>query len=353
MLTLIVLIVILGVLIFVHEFGHFITAKKNGAYVYEFALGMGPKIWGFKRKNDPTQYSLRLFPIGGYCAIAGEDGEDDGSGIKLKKNQYLCNKSISVRCLILIAGVLMNFITGFIILFASALIWGAPQTESYVGIVPKGYPVSEAGIEVGDRILAINNKKAGSWDKVTLILNLKNDSDTYTFKVKKADGEIKEYEITPKVEKDKAGNETKVFGIGQNPKRHKGIIFAFKYAFKKFFTIIYTMWAIIINLITGNISLNALSGPIGIYSVVGEARHTSLESILYLTAYLSINLGFMNILPFPAFDGGRVMLLIIEAIRKKKMNPKIENAINSIGFALLMLLMIIISIKDVINLIHK
>lgn len=351
MITLILLIIILGLLIFVHEFGHFITAKNRGAYVYEFSLGMGPKLFGWKRKNDPTSYSIRLFPIGGYCAIAGEDSEDDGGDVKLKKNQYMCNKKIWERCLILIAGVCMNFITGFVILLVSALIWGAPNQASIVGVAPEGYPVSEAGIEVGDRILTINGKNAKSWDKITLILNIKQKSDVYKLKVKKTDGTIKTYDVTPIKQKDDDGNETRVFGIGQSPKRKRGIIYSLKYAFTKLWDTIYTMWAIIINLITGNLSMNALSGPIGVYNIVGEARHTSVESVLYLAAYLSINLGFINILPFPAFDGGRVLFLIIEAIRKKKMNPKIEHAINAVGFALLMILMIVISIKDVINLI--
>jgi len=110
------------------------------------------------------------------------------------------------------------------------------------------------------------------------------------------------------------------------------------------------MGTIIVSLCTGKLSIGALSGPIGVYSIVGEAAKTSAESVLYLMAYLSLNLGFINILPFPAFDGGRVLLLIIEAIRKKKMDPKIENAINTVGFMLLMLLMVVISIKDIINL---
>lgn len=352
MVALILLIIILGLLIFVHELGHYITAKNRGAYVYEFSLGMGPKIFSFKRKNknDPTEYSLRAFPIGGYCAIAGEIGEDDGGEVKLKKSDYMCNKKIWERCLILIAGVTMNFFTGIVILFISALIWGANEQTSVVGQAPAGYPVAEAGIEVGDRVLSINGKRTATWDKITLVLNLKHDSDVYTFKVKKKDGSVKEYEIKPAKVKDENGNETVVFGIGQEADRHRGIGVALKYAFIKTGSILSSMVLIIGSLITGNLSIGALSGPIGVYSIVGEAAKTSVESVLYLTAYLSLNLGFINILPFPAFDGGRVLFLIIEAIRKKKMNPKVENAINSIGFALLMLLMLVITVKDVINL---
>lgn len=352
MVALILLIVILGVLIFVHELGHFMTAKNRGAYVYEFSLGMGPKLFSFKRKKskDPTVYSLRLFPIGGYCAIAGEVDEDDGMDVKLKKSDYMCNKKLWERCLILIAGVTMNFLTGILILFISGLIFGSIDQKSIVGTAPEGYPISEAGIEVGDRIISIDGKSAKTWDEITLRLNMKHEGEEYVFKVEKADGTIKNYIVVPKTEKDKNGNETKVFGIGQDGTKRYGIWNSVKYAFSKSWSIVTSMGTIIAGLFTGKLSLGALSGPIGVYSIVGEAAKTSAESVLYLMAYLSLNLGFINILPFPAFDGGRVLFLLIEAFRGKKMNPKIENAMNTIGFMLLMLLMIIISVKDIINL---
>lgn len=353
MVALILLIVILGILIFVHELGHYLTAKNRGAYVYEFSLGMGPKIFSFKRKKeskDPTEYSLRAFPIGGFCAIAGEVDENDGSEVKLKKSDYMCNKKIWERCLILIAGVTMNFITGFLILFFSGLIWGSIEQTSIVGQAPEGYPVSQAGIEVGDKIISIDGKKANTWDKITLILMLKHDDLEYNFKVEKKDGSIKDYTIIPIEEVQENGETNRVFGIGQESERKKGIGSALKYAYVKSGSILSSMWMVISSMVTGKLSLDALSGPIGVYSVVGEAAKTSAESVLYLMAYLSLNLGFINILPFPACDGGRVLFLIIEAIRKKKMNPKVENAINSIGFALLMLLMLIITVKDILNL---
>lgn len=355
MIAFILLIVILGILIFVHELGHFLTAKNRGAYVYEFSLGMGPKIWSFKRKKetkDPTEYSLRLFPIGGFCAIAGEVDESDNSneGPKLKKSDYMCNKKIWERCLILIAGVTMNFVTGILILFVSALIWGSTEQSSIVGVAPAEYPINQAGIEVGDKVLEINGHKVKTWDEITLVLALKNENPEYIFKIKKADGKIKEYSVSPIEETDEKGNTTKVFGIGQSPKKLKGFLPSLKYAFVKSGSILSSMLMIISSMVTGQLSIGALSGPIGVYSIVGEAAKTSAESVLYLMAYLSLNLGFINIIPFPAFDGGRVLFLIIEAIRKKKMNPKIENAINSIGFALLMLLTLVITVKDIINL---
>lgn len=347
------LILMLGLLIFVHELGHFIAAKKIGVYVSEFALGMGPKIFSFKRKNknDPTEYSLRLFPIGGFCAMAGEVDED-AKELKLKKKEYMCNRSKWERFLILIAGVTMNVITAFVILLLQGLIYGSTEQKSIVGYVPENYPAAVAGIEVGDRIVKVNGHRVNTWDKMTLILALKNESDTYTFEVKKANGEIKSYDIIPMTQKTEDGAETKVFGIGAGDKVYTGIISSLKYAFSKLGSIITTMWLIIASLFTGKLGLSSLSGPVGMYTIVGESAKVGFQSIMYLTAYLSLNLAVINALPFPAFDGGRVLFVIIEAIKGKKVDPKVEGYFHTVGFILLMILMVYITIQDIIRLAH-
>lgn len=347
--TFIILILILGILIFIHELGHFIFAKTSGVYVYEFALGMGPKIFSFKRKtkNDPTIYSLRLFPIGGFCAMAGEVEEDDK---KIKPNQFMCNKSKFQRFSILIAGVLFNFLLAIIFLFIQSLIWGHTEQRAIVGYAPEEYPVAKAGIEVGDKVIKLNNFKVDSWDKLTIALNLKNKKDTYKFVVEKKDGSIKTYEIIPDIEKKEDGNEVKVFGIGVGDTIYKGFFNSIKYAFGKFYSIISTMAIIIYSLFTGNIGISSLAGPIGMYSIVGESAKYGLQSLMYLTAYLSVNLGFINALPFPAFDGGRLLFILIEAITKKKVNPNVEGVLHTIGFILLMILMLYITVMDVIKL---
>ena len=199
LITIIVLIIMLGRLIFVHEFGHFIMAKRNGVYVYEFALGMGPQIIKFKRKNkkDPTVYSIRLLPIGGFCSMAGEVEYVEDK--KVKKNEYMCNKTPWQKFQILVAGVTMNFITAIVLLFIQSLIYGSVNQKSYIGEVQKGYPISEAGIVVGDRILSINGRKTNNWDQITIALSLKTDSNVYTFEIEKQDGSIEKYDIVPKI----------------------------------------------------------------------------------------------------------------------------------------------------------
>ena len=178
--NIVVLLLMLTLLIFVHEFGHFITAKLSGVHVYEFALGMGPKVLGFKRKNDPTEYTLRALPIGGYCQMAGEEGEDDDS---LPKDKFMCNKSKTKRVIILVAGVTMNFITAIVLLFFIGVIWGSTEQRSFIGGVEEGSPAYEAGIVAGDKVVGCNGYKVDTWDKLSVITTKKNKNDYIEYEI--------------------------------------------------------------------------------------------------------------------------------------------------------------------------
>lgn len=347
MLTLLILIIMLGILIFVHEFGHFIVAKKTGVHVEEFALGMGPQIFKWKRKNDPTLYSIRLFPIGGFCAMAGEVSEEPEK--KLSKDKYMCNKKPYQKILILVAGVTMNFVLALILFFLQGMIWGSTNQLSYIGLVTENSAIANAGIVEGDKVVSINGMKTNTWDKIQIALSLKSDN-TYDFVVKKEDGSIKKYEVTPDIQKDEEGNEVKVYGFGAGNELNKGIINSIKYAFVKLYSVMSSMTQIIIKLFTGDLGLNSLSGPVGMYTVVGQTAKMGLQNLLYLTAYLSVNLGFINILPFPAFDGGRILFVIIEKIKGSPVKPEVENWFHSIGFILLMILMLVITYQDIMRL---
>lgn len=348
MITLLILIIILGVLILVHEFGHFIVAKKEGVFVEEFALGMGPQIFKWKRKNDPTTYSIRLLPIGGFCAMAGEVVEEKEK--KLKKNQYMCNKKPYQKFLILVAGVTMNFMLALLIFFLQGLIWGSSNQLSYVGMVTENSAVAKAGITEGDRIISINGVKTNTWDKIQVAIALKNDSKSYEFVVKKSDGSVNKYEVTPNYIKDKKGNEVMVFGFGAGNTLNKGFIASIKYSLIKFYSVISSMTLIIVKLFSGALGLKSLSGPVGMYTVVGESAKLGIQSLLYLTAYLSVNLGFINIIPLPAFDGGRILFVIIEKIKGSPVKAEVENWFHTIGFILLMILMVVITYQDILRL---
>ena len=347
LLTLVVFILILGLIVLVHELGHFLWAKKFGVYIYEFSIGMGPVIFSKKGKKDGITYNLRALPIGGFVAMAGEVYEDDN---KIPKDRFLCNKPVWQRVIVMAAGVINNFIMAILLLFIMALIWGSNSLTPKVAQVVEGYPMAEAGIVKDDIIVAINNKKINTWDEAQILLYYKNDKDYYEFRVRHVDGTEENYKITPKVEKTEDGTENKVFGVHINQDETFGLWNKIKYAFEKFWTTIVSMWLTIAGLITGKISVNALSGPVGIYTVVGQSISYGVYYIIYLLSYLSINVGVINILPFPAFDGGRILFLLIEKIKGSPVNQKFENWCHTIGFILLMILIIFVTIHDIIKL---
>ena len=345
-LNIILFVLILGVIVFIHEFGHFIFAKLNGVYVYEFAIGMGPKLWG--KKGKETEYTLRAIPIGGFCQLAGEDLEDDDLK-KVPKDKRLQSKKIWQRFLIMFFGAGNNFISAILILFFMALIWGGSTMSPTITQVTENYPAAKAGIQAGDLVKEINGHTIKTSDDISLYLAIADPTKKSTFVVEKGNG----YEVTykfkaKKVEED--GETSYVYGIGMQQEKTKGFVNAIKYTAKKTASIFKQMGVTVAYLFTGGISLNQLSGPVGIYSIVGESSKAGFQNVLYLVAFLSINVGFINLLPLPAFDGGRILFLIIEAIKGSPVKPEIEEKIHGIGMMLLLLLMAIITINDIIKL---
>lgn len=347
-LTLILLILILGIIILVHEFGHFITAKKSGVHIYEFSIGMGPLLKTHKGR-DGINYNIRAFPIGGFVSMAGEVYEDDDSK-KIKKEDFMCNKKWWQRVIILAAGVFNNFVLAIIILFIMALIWGATSLTPKISEVIDNYPAKNAGLQNGDVIKSINGHKVSTWDQAQIYLVMKSDNDIYNIEVKHANGKTENYKISPKITKNENGKvEERAFGFRISQETERGFFASIKYAFSKFGSLISTMWLTVVNLFTGKIPVSSLSGPVGIYQVVGTSISAGISQIIYLIAFLSINVGLINILPIPAFDGGRILFLIIEKIKGSPVNAKFENWCHTIFFFLIILLMIYITVFDIIR----
>ena len=358
MITLLLFLLILGLIVFIHEFGHFIFAKKAGIHVYEFSLGFGPKLFSFHRKNDETEYMIKLIPLGGYVALAGEEYEDednksdDDKKEKIPEDKKLYNKSFLRQFSVMVAGVFNNFLLGFVLLliigFASKQV--AFPTNVLDGM-EESFPLYQAGARDGQKIVEINNKEVSNIDDIRLRLAIAGDGKTVNITVEDENNNRNTYKIKPQVLKDDQGKESYFYGISTKVKSGKGILSTIKFALYKFGFMFKSLVITIICLFTGKLGLGSLSGPVGIYSVVGETAKYGVLNLLSLTAYLSINVGFMNILPFPAFDGGRAFLLIIEKITKKKVPLKVETLINNIGFFLLMALMVYVTIKDILKLI--
>ncbi len=348
------LLFILGIIILVHEFGHFIWAKTFGVHIYEFSIGMGPLLHTHKGKKDGINYNIRAIPIGGFVSMAGEvydSGEVDENNKKIKKDKLMCNKKWWQRLIILVAGVVNNFILAIVILFIYTLIWGGGAITPKVLDVVADKPAAAAGLKSGDVITSINGYNVSSWDKAQIILYYKNTNEYYTFEVKHTDGTKEEIKIKPEIIKDEeTGAESKLFGIQIDAEDTSNVFKSFVYSIRKFNSIISSMVYTIWGLVSGKIGLSALSGPVGIYEVVGETINYGINYFLYILAFLSINVGFINILPFPAFDGGHVLFLIIEKIKGSPVNAKIENTCHLIGFILIFLLMIVVTISDIIKL---
>lgn len=343
--NLILFILILGVIVFIHEFGHFTWAKITGVYVYEFAIGMGPKLWG--KKGKETEYTLRAIPIGGFCQLAGEDPDDDQLK-KIPKNRRLQSKTCFQRFLIMFFGAGNNFISAILILFFIALVWGGSTMDPIISNVQKNSAAYEVGLKKGDVVTEIDGHKISTSDDMSLYLAIADKSKKTNIQV---DRNGKELTFKVKAKKVKTGDtESYLYGIGMKQEKTHGFVAAINYTIDKTVSIFKQMGITLGYLFTGGISLNQLSGPVGIYSVVGEQSKAGLANVLYLVAFLSINVGFINLLPFPAFDGGHIMFLIIEKIKGSPVNPELQNKINTIGLMLLMLLMIVVTFNDILRL---
>lgn len=338
-------IIILTIIISIHEFGHFIWAKITGVYVYEFAIGMGPKI--ISKQYGETVYSIRAIPFGGFCSLAGEDLDEDDAK-KVPKKRRLQNKSCWERFLIMVFGPLNNFILAVVLLFFIALIWGGTTMNPIISKVDKDSAIEKVGIEAGDKIVKINGKKVSTSDDVSLYIALSDPTKKNTITVER-DGKTIDFKVKPK--KVKEGEEVSYkYGMMLKQKKTKGFGNAIVYTYKKTGSIFKQMFITVKSLFTGGVKVSQLSGPVGIYSVVGEQAKTGLANIIYLIAFLSINVGFINLLPIPAFDGGHILFIIIEMIKGSPVKPELENKIHTIFLMLLLLLMLVVTFNDILRL---
>ena len=342
--TLILFILILSLIIIIHEFGHFLFAKLYGVYVYEFSLGMGKKLWSIKKGE--TEYSIRLIPLGGFVSLAGESVEVDES---IPKDRRLQDKTVFQRFMIMVSGAGFNFVLAMILLFISALIFGSVTTKAIIGNLSYEYPAYQAGIRENDTILEIDGKKITTWEDAMWEVQM-SSGKTLDFVLEDENGNIKQVSVSP-IKSETDEGISYIYGISKDNEKEYGLIQACVYAFEKTGSTFKLMGKTIQSLFVGKVGVDELSGPIGIFSVVDSQAQAGVESIIYLIAFLSVNVGVINLIPFPAFDGGRILFLIIEKIKGSPVDSKIENMIHSIGFMLLMLLMIYVTFNDVFRII--
>ena len=333
-LTIIAAIVIFALLIFIHELGHFAVAKAVGIKVNEFALGMGPAL--FKKQGKETLYSLRAFPIGGYCKMEGEDEESD-------HERAFHNKPAWARFLVVLAGPMMNFLGAIIIL--SLMFTFIGSATMFVGSLSNDSPAYEAGIREGDKVLTIDGAEAESW--VVLQEEISGTTnETVTIEVER-DG--KEIEIVSGLTESEDGRQI----VGMIPEYKRDFITSVKNGYSFSASIVKEMLSFLGNLFTGQGSSADVVGPIGIVSVVSDSVKNGFLNVTYLTALLSLNLGLINLLPFPALDGGRLLFILIRKITGKAITDEMEGRIHFMGMMFLIALMIYVTFNDVQTFILK
>lgn len=344
MLSVILAIILFGIIVLIHELGHFLVAKRCGVKIDEFSIGMGPKIFS-KAGRDGTAYSLRLLPIGGYVSMAGEDEDcSDPEGF--------CNKTKTQRFFILAAGAFMNIFLGFLILIATVSQGDiySNKIESFLVSDGEGGVVEEfRGLLPGDEILSVGSMRANiSYDY--RFAAMRQSGEPCTLTVLRNGEKIKIESFTfPTVNQDGVTFGYPYFFMPETlPKTPLSVV---KEAFFQTGSIVKTVVYSVYDIITGRYGTEAVSGPVGVVSEINTAAQSGLMPLLSLAAMITINVGVFNLLPFPALDGGRIVFLGIEALTKKKISPKIEGYINLAGLIVLFGFMIFITFGDIAKLI--
>ncbi|MBQ8816893.1 MAG: RIP metalloprotease RseP [Lachnospiraceae bacterium] len=344
--SIIIFLIILGVLVMVHELGHFIVAKLNGIRVLEFCLGMGPQLIKFKKGE--TVYSIRLFPIGGACMFDGEDGNVEGGGPG--DEHCFNNAGVWARIGTVVAGPLCNFILAFI--FSFIIVNFSATDLPIVVSVTEGYPAAEAGLLPGDEIVSINGEKVHLYREVQVISQL-NQGDPYELVVRRGD-ELIDISFSPLYVEEEGRY---YMGLtGGEYVQVKGLD-ALKYGFYEVRYATVSTYKSLLMMIKGQVKTDDMAGVVGIANMVGETYEAVkpaglgpvVLTMMNLASILSVNLGIVNLLPLPALDGGRLVFLLVELVRGKPVPPEKEGLVHTIGFVFFMVLMVFLVFNDIRN----
>lgn len=342
-------IVMLGIIVTVHEFGHYVVGRLCGIGIVEFSVGFGPRLLGWERKG--ILYSLRAIPLGGFCAFVGEDEKNDDP-------HAMNNQPVWKRFLTVLAGPAMNFVLAFAVCLAmlAGYYQVVEDTLPVVGQVIEGMPAAEAGLMSGDRILAVDGTEIPDGDAgVELSGQLIRGGDAgapVAIRVRRGDEEL-EFEISPALAQDAQTGETiRQIGIYYSYSERR---LTFPEALREtpgyMLNVVRTMLDSLRRLIFRGEGIQDTVGTVGIIAVVSQQAREGFQNVLWLMFIISLNLGIMNLLPIPALDGGRILFLIVEAIRRKPIPPEKEGLVHGIGMVLLLGLFVVLTFHDIVRLV--
>ncbi len=343
-------ILMFGVLIFIHELGHFIAAKKCGVGIYEFAIGMGPKVIS-KTGKDGVKYSLRLFPIGGFVSMHGEDDDE----LSDNEETSLAKKTVWQRFIVISAGAAMNILLGLVLAMLLVIFGGdlySSKISEFRVVNHEGVPYVDdfQGLKPGDEIIKVGSRKINI--RHDLVYEAMNIVDEPVNLVVIRNGEkvtIENFYFPTVIDKGIKFGTASFFLPTTLQKTPLEVI---KQTFCQSVSVIRAIWTSLIDTLRGRYGTEALSGPVGVVGEMKEVKESGgTSSLFFLMMVISMNLGIMNLLPFPALDGGRLLFLVIEAIRRKPANQKVEAAVNAVGLVLLMGLMLFVTFSDITKLI--
>ncbi|HHY81077.1 MAG TPA: RIP metalloprotease RseP [Clostridiales bacterium] len=343
MTTIIAALIFFSVIIMIHELGHFLAAKAVGIHAEEFSIGMGPRL--LKIPGKKTEYSIRALPIGGYVRFLGEDEASSDP-------RAFTNAKVWKRMAVIIAGPLMNMLLAVLLLAIAYMSFGLYEADMpIIGDVIPGYPAQQVGLQPGDRIIQVGDLDVSGMEDSEAVESIRNfinqnGAKPFTITVDR-DGQTLKYDVIPT--HDKENNRYQIgFYFKQNI-RKVGLLESIGLSFVQTFRIIGLMVAMLKDLIFAGKGIGDVMGPVGIVSEIGKAAQAGIQQLINLGILITINLGIMNLIPFPALDGGRLVLLIIEGLRGKPLDRNKEGYFHLIGFVLLMILMIIVTYKDIIK----
>ncbi|MDD3894297.1 MAG: RIP metalloprotease RseP, partial [Syntrophomonadaceae bacterium] len=321
--SIVITLAIIAVLVLAHEWGHFITARKIGIPVHEFSLGFGYKLFSVTR--DGVEYSVRIFPLGGFVRMAGEEMGDN------EDPKGFSNRKPWEKILVSFSGPFMNFVLALIIFILVYAALGIPSAieDPIIGKVIADNPAAQAGMLEGDRVLTVNDIGISTWSEFTDRIASNPEGQTLQIQVER-NGQIAELEVVPVKTQ---GNENPTIGVINAVKyERQGILTSIKLGLIQTYTMTVVLLQSLWMLITGGASVNDLAGPVGITKLVGDVARIGSVFVLNFAAFLSINLGLINLLPFPALDGSKIVFSLVEAVRRKRIDPEKEGFIHWIGF---------------------
>lgn len=328
---------VFGVMILFHELGHFLVAKWTGTNVLEFSIGMGPKLFSKQGKN--TLYSLRLFPIGGYCALEGEDGTEDYSAGAFNYKPHW------QRFLILFAGSFMNLLLGLLISMGLVIASPAIATTTVAKFEPTALSV-QTGLRTGDQILKINGSRVYTATDVGFLLVDAGTKPVQMAVMRNGEKVTLSHITFP----DDGKTQRTDFYFAAEKKTPLRVL---EYGTMRAFSFCRVVWKSLFAMLTGKVALSELSGPVGTTVALGAAASAGMETFAFFVMFFTINLGLLNLLPLPALDGGRIAFLAVEKVTRRPVSKNVESLCNFIGFALLMLLMLAVTFQDILRLVFK